>query len=91
MLRCREEGRGTLIKRTISLVGHRTSVALEQEFWEALMHIAASRQQTLTALVAAADARRLEGRPLASALRVLALQEFFLSGRVLPHYPSSSW
>ena len=38
-----EEGRGTLIKRSISLVDHRTSVALEQEFWAALMHIAARR------------------------------------------------
>jgi predicted DNA-binding ribbon-helix-helix protein len=52
-------------------------VALEQEFWAALMHIAAGRQQTLTALVAAADAERGDGRPLASALRILALREFF--------------
>jgi predicted DNA-binding ribbon-helix-helix protein len=50
---------------------------LEREFWAALMHIAAGRQQTLTALVAAADAERIDGRPLASELRVLALREFF--------------
>jgi predicted DNA-binding ribbon-helix-helix protein len=49
---------------------------LEQEFWTALTLIAASRQQTLSALVAEAEAQRPEGRPLASALRVLALQEF---------------
>jgi predicted DNA-binding ribbon-helix-helix protein len=66
-----------LVKRSFSLAGHRTSVALEQEFWAALMHIAAGRQQTLTALVAAADTERHDGRPLASALRVLALREFF--------------
>jgi len=41
------------------------------------VHIAAARQQTLTALVASADADRVDGRPLASALRVLALREFF--------------
>jgi predicted DNA-binding ribbon-helix-helix protein len=41
------------------------------------MHIAAERNQTLTALVAAADADRGEGHPLASALRVMALREFF--------------
>jgi predicted DNA-binding ribbon-helix-helix protein len=41
------------------------------------MHIAAARQQTLTGLVAAVDADRGDGRPLASALRVLALKEFF--------------
>jgi len=40
-------------------------------------HIATSRRQTLTALVAEADARRPAGRPLASTLRVLALQAFF--------------
>jgi predicted DNA-binding ribbon-helix-helix protein len=65
-----------LIKRSFSLAGHRTSVALEQEFWMALMHIAAERHQTLTALVAAADAARGRDRPLASALRVMALREF---------------
>jgi predicted DNA-binding ribbon-helix-helix protein len=77
VLRCQEEVVDTLIKRSFSLAGRRTSVALEQEFWAVLMHIAASRQQTLTALVAEADARRPVGRPLASALRVLALQELF--------------
>ncbi|HME22943.1 MAG TPA: ribbon-helix-helix domain-containing protein [Acetobacteraceae bacterium] len=65
------------MKRSFSLAGHRTSVALEPEFWAALVHIAAARQQTLTALVASADADRVDGRPLASALRVLALREFF--------------
>ena len=79
VLRCREEVRDTLIKRSFSVADRRTSVALEQEFWVALMHIAASRQQTLTALVAAADAQHPEGRSLASALRVLALREFFRS------------
>jgi len=66
-----------LIKRSFSLAGHRTSVALEEEFWAALAHIAAERQQTITALVAATDAGRGAGQPLASALRVLALREFF--------------
>jgi predicted DNA-binding ribbon-helix-helix protein len=66
-----------LIKRSFSLAGHRTSVALEEEFWAALGHIATQRQQTITALVAATDAGRGSGQPLASALRVLALREFF--------------
>ena len=84
---CHAVGRGRLsglIKRSFSLAGHRTSVALEQEFWAALIHIAAERQQTLTALVAAADAERESGRPLASALRVLALREFFPAA-LTPH------
>jgi predicted DNA-binding ribbon-helix-helix protein len=65
-----------LIKRSFSLAGHRTSVALEEEFWSALIQIAARRNQTLTGLVAATDAVRDPSRPLASALRVLALREF---------------
>jgi predicted DNA-binding ribbon-helix-helix protein len=63
------------VKRSFSLAGHRTSVALEKEFWEALISVAAARTQTLSALVAATDAARSPGQPLASALRVLALRE----------------
>jgi predicted DNA-binding ribbon-helix-helix protein len=62
-----------LIKRSFSLAGHRTSVALEQEFWTALLRIAQARGQNLSALVAATDASRAPDRPLASALRVMAL------------------
>jgi predicted DNA-binding ribbon-helix-helix protein len=71
-------GRGRLsglVKRSFSLAGHRTSVALEEEFWSALMTLAAVRGKTLSALVAATDAGRAPGQPLASALRVLALRE----------------
>ncbi len=64
-----------LIKRSFSLAGHRTSVALEAEFWDTLGLIAAVRGQTLSGLIAATDAAREPGRPLASALRVLALRE----------------
>ncbi len=70
-------GRGTpaviLEKRSITLAGHRTSVALEMEFWAALETLAAHRGQTLTGLVAEIDAAREPGRALASALRVFAL------------------
>ncbi len=65
-----------LTKRSFSLAGHRTSVALEPAFWEALATIATAREQTLSALVATTDAERQDGQPLASALRVLALREF---------------
>lgn len=64
-----------LVKRSFSLAGHRTSVALEEAFWVALARIAAARGQTLSALVAATDAARAPGQPLASALRLLALRE----------------
>ena len=63
----------TLEKRSVTLAGHRTSVALEPEFWAALETLALRRAQTLAGLVAAVDAAREPGRPLASALRVFAL------------------
>lgn len=64
-----------LVKRSFALAGHRTSVALETEFWIALNGVCQARGQSLTALVAQIDADRPPGRPLASALRVLALHE----------------
>ena len=64
-----------LIKRSFSLAGHRTSVALEPEFWDALAAVAAVRAQTLAGLIVAVDAARTPDRPLASALRVFALME----------------
>ncbi len=64
-----------LIKRSFSIAGHRTSIALEPEFWEALEAAARRRGEPLAALVVAVDAERAPARPLASALRVHALQE----------------
>ena len=65
---------GRLVKRSFSLAGHRTSVALEGEFWAALAAIAVARELTVSALVQATDAAREPGQPLASALRLLALR-----------------
>jgi len=61
-----------LKKRSFSIAGHRTSIALEPEFWKALEEQARSERMTLAGLVARVDASRGE-RPLASALRVYAL------------------
>jgi predicted DNA-binding ribbon-helix-helix protein len=63
-----------LVKRSFSLARHRTSVALEPEFWAALTRLADARQLTLATLVGAIDAERAPEQPLASALRVAALQ-----------------
>ncbi len=65
----------TLVKRSFSLAGHRTSVALEPEFWAALSAIAVRDGMTLSALVGQTDAAREAERPLASALRVMALRD----------------
>ena len=61
-----------LEKRSVSLAGHATSVALEPEFWAALEAQAAALQETLAQRLISIDAGRGE-RPLASACRVAAL------------------
>lgn len=69
-----------LEKRSLSLNGHRTSVALEPDFWAALEDMAGREGISLSALVARLDTERLSagtalGAPgLASALRVHALR-----------------
>jgi predicted DNA-binding ribbon-helix-helix protein len=65
-----------LRKRSFQLAGHRTSVALEAEFWATLESIAARRGQSLAGLLMEIDiARAGSDRPLASALRIFALAE----------------
>lgn len=64
-----------LAKRSFSLAGHRTSVALEPDFWRVLEDEARRRGVSLAGLVAGIDAARdPEGAPLASTLRVFALR-----------------
>ncbi len=66
---------GYLLRRSLSLAGHRTSVALEREFWVALQAMADARGERMVTLIARLDAERDPARPLASALRVAALAE----------------
>ena len=61
-----------LKKKSFSLSGHRTSVALEPEFWAVLDALALSGKQSLAGFVADIDKSR-GTRPLASALRLRAL------------------
>jgi predicted DNA-binding ribbon-helix-helix protein len=65
---------GDLQKRSLALAGHRTSVALEREFWVVLDAVAAARGQSLTELLETIDQGR-GARSLASACRLFALQE----------------
>jgi predicted DNA-binding ribbon-helix-helix protein len=60
------------VKRSVTIAGHETSLALEPIFWAALERVAAERKLTLNALIARIDAERLERSPpanLASAIR----------------------
>jgi predicted DNA-binding ribbon-helix-helix protein len=74
-------------KRSVVLAGHRTSISLEAEFWQALREVAAARLLSVNALVAAVDAARGPARPanLSSALRVFIL-DCYRSGE-LPFRP----
>ena len=62
----------TLKKRSISLAGHATSLALEPQFWAVLDAMAAARASSLATLIIEIDAARGD-QPLASACRVAAL------------------
>ena len=62
-----------LIKRSLSLAGHRTSISLEPEFWAEVDRIARQEGQSVASLVGRIDAAR-EGEPLASSVRVWVLR-----------------
>ena len=61
-------------KRSLTIAGHRTSIALEAEFWAGLEALAARRNIRLTALIEAIDRNR-DGPNLSSALRVAVLAD----------------
>ncbi len=60
-------------KRSLVIAGHRTSVSLEEAFWEALKEIAAREGVSLATLAARVDAERGSAN-LSSALRVFVLR-----------------
>lgn len=62
----------SVAKRSIVIAGHRTSISLEDAFWDTLKTIAARRRLTLSELVAAIDRRRQSGN-LSSAIRLFVL------------------
>jgi predicted DNA-binding ribbon-helix-helix protein len=64
-------GAATIIKRSVRIAGHPTSISIEPAFWDALREIAALRQLSVSALVATIDVGR-DGN-LSSAIRVFVL------------------
>jgi predicted DNA-binding ribbon-helix-helix protein len=64
--------RTSLVKHSVQIAGHATSVSLEAAFWEALREIAARRQVSVNALLSRIDAER-DGN-LSSAIRLLVLE-----------------
>jgi len=67
------EAGARVVKRSLVVAGHRTSVSLEDAFWRRLKAIAAGRGLSVNALAASVDAARGEAN-LSSALRVFVLE-----------------
>ncbi len=64
-----------VVKRSIVIAGHKTSVSLEDEFWKGLKEIATNREMTLSDLVATIDTDRRQGN-LSSAIRLFVLDHY---------------
>jgi predicted DNA-binding ribbon-helix-helix protein len=63
-----------IVKRSIMLSGHKTSVSLEDAFWHSLIAIAKARRKKLSDLIASIDEAR-EHSNLSSAIRLFVLQQ----------------
>ncbi|WP_425045515.1 ribbon-helix-helix domain-containing protein [Primorskyibacter sp. S87] len=61
------------VKRSLTLKGHRTSVSLEDEFWQAFREIASAKDLPINVLAAEIDVSRDPDTGLASAIRVFVL------------------
>jgi predicted DNA-binding ribbon-helix-helix protein len=68
----------TLVKHSVSIAGHRTSISLENAFWLGLKEIAAARGMALAQLIAEIDLKREVN--LSSAIRVYVLAYYQGSG-----------
>ena len=67
--------KSTVVKRSIVLAGHKTSVSLEDAFWEGLKAIAKTKRLTLSDLVGGIDTQREQGN-LSSAIRLFVLNQY---------------
>jgi predicted DNA-binding ribbon-helix-helix protein len=67
--------KSSVVKRSIVLGGHKTSVSLEDAFWQGLKDIAKTQRKTLSDLVGSIDLDREQGN-LSSALRLFVLNHY---------------
>jgi predicted DNA-binding ribbon-helix-helix protein len=68
-----------VVKRSIVIAGHKTSVSLEDAFWKGLKEIAGNRHMTLSDLVSTIDSERQHGN-LSSAIRLFVLDHYRAGG-----------
>jgi predicted DNA-binding ribbon-helix-helix protein len=64
-----------VVKRSVVLAGHKTSVSLEDAFWQGLKEIASGRHETLSNMVGHIDGGRRQGN-LSSAIRLFVLDHY---------------
>ena len=64
-----------VVKRSIVVAGHKTSVSLEEAFWNGMKEISGLRNMTLSELVGEIDGNRQQGN-LSSAIRLFVLDYF---------------
>jgi predicted DNA-binding ribbon-helix-helix protein len=64
-----------VVKRSIVVAGHKTSVSLEEAFWNGMKEISSLRDMTLSDLVSEIDKGRRQGN-LSSAIRLYVLDYF---------------
>jgi predicted DNA-binding ribbon-helix-helix protein len=67
--------KSSVIKRSIVIEGHKTSISIEESFWVSLKELARARQMTLSNIVASSKADRAQGSNLSSAIRVYILSQ----------------
>jgi predicted DNA-binding ribbon-helix-helix protein len=67
--------KSAVLKRSVVIGGHKTSVSLEDKFWGSLKTIAGERNLTLSELVATIDGERQHGN-LSSAIRLFVLDHY---------------
>jgi predicted DNA-binding ribbon-helix-helix protein len=72
-----------VVKRSIVIAGHKTSVSLEDAFWKGLKEIASGRDLTLSDLVSTIDSERRHGN-LSSAIRLFVLNHYRSQANVQP-------
>jgi predicted DNA-binding ribbon-helix-helix protein len=64
--------KSSIIKRSVAIAGHKTSVSLEDAFWSDLRKIANAQNATLSNVLAEIDKKRRQGN-LSSAIRLFVL------------------
>jgi predicted DNA-binding ribbon-helix-helix protein len=67
--------RSPVVKRSVVIAGHKTSVSLEEAFWNGMKEISGLRNMTLLELVGEIDSNRQHGN-LSSAIRLFVLDYF---------------